>query len=202
MVERSLLINTYVLEELNISCLEFLYLYFLYSEKNLGIPFNDIDEKKLQEKKLIKLITNEKTILRQKSIDLIEFSLVEANVSFNEKKKEVKKPSRAKLKELDEFVDVFRNKWQGLKPGAMGGKNACKVKLRKWMLENPEYSFEEILAAADLYLTTEGRDTKFLQRADYFIYKNDINRNEASRLSAYIDDVVIGETGDWTSKLN
>ena len=70
------------------------------------------------------------------------------------------------------------------------------------MSENQEYSFEQILKAADLYLSTEGRDTRFLQRADYFIYKNDIQRNEMSRLSAYIDDVTLGVTEDWTSNLN
>tara|TARA_R110000851_G_scaffold315229_3_gene477586 strand:- start:11109 stop:11324 length:216 start_codon:yes stop_codon:yes gene_type:complete len=71
------------------------------------------------------------------------------------------------------------------------------------MADNPEVTPDQILAAADLYITTEGRDPRFLQRADYFIYKQDSSKSEASRLSAYVDDILMGSTNDdWTSRLN
>lgn len=86
----------------------------------------------------------------------------------------------------------------------MGGKQACIQKLSRWMKENPEVTPEQILEAADLYLSTEGRNPQYLQRADYFIYKQDSSKEEGSRLSAYVDDLLIGPTEDedWTSKLN
>jgi|TARA_R110000822_G_scaffold152112_3_gene291280 hypothetical protein len=199
----SIILSTNVLEEVGISAVEFLFLHFIHTEENFGMTFNEIDVEKLQEKKLIKISSKNEIILRQQSIDLIEFSLIEVDISFNNKKKKVTKSSRTINKEVDDFVDEFRHKWHGLKAGAMGGKQACVQKLTRWMKDNPTVTPEKILSAADLYLSTEGRDVRFLQRADYFIYKQDSGRSEASRLSAYVDDIVIGTTNDdWTTKLN
>ena len=199
----SLILNTNVLKEVNISAIEFLYLYYIYSKENFGIDFKEVDKQKLEEKKLIKIIDNEKIILRQQSIDLIEFSLIEADVSFNKKKKNVKLSRRALDETVEEFVQEFRKKWHGLKSGAMGDKEACKQKLIRWMQEHPNISPKLILKAADLYLATEGRDPRFVQRADYFIYKQDVHKNDASRLSAFIEELEMGNTNeDWTSSLN
>jgi len=69
-------------------------------------------------------------------------------------------------------------------------------------MENPEYTFEQILNASELYINTEGRNTRYLQRADYFIFKQDVHKGEASRLSAFIDELdEIPTNGDWTSTL-
>ena len=84
----------------------------------------------------------------------------------------------------------------------MGSEKSCKEKLNRWMKENPKYSFEDILKASDLYLATEGANVKFLQRADYFIFKQDSYKNEMSRLSAFIDEININHVQDWTSNLN
>tara|TARA_R110000822_G_scaffold302649_2_gene426958 strand:+ start:14553 stop:15119 length:567 start_codon:yes stop_codon:yes gene_type:complete len=188
---------------MDINLLEFLYLFAIYSNEDLGVNFDDVDEEKLQEKKLIKII-NKKIILRQQSIDLIEFSLIEADVSFKQNKKKISKSSRTINKEVEKFVDEFRHKWHGRKAGAMGGKQACIQKLSRWMKENPEVTQEQILEAADLYLTSEGRNPQYLQRADYFIYKEDSTKEEGSRLSAYVDDIIMGhkEDDDWTTQLN
>ena len=86
----------------------------------------------------------------------------------------------------------------------MGSPKACKQKLTRWLLENPDYSFDDVLEAADLYLKTEGLNTRFLQNAEYFIFKQNVNREESSRLSAYVDELGNPniETSDWTSKIN
>jgi len=200
----TILINAKALQEIGISAIEFLFLHFVHTKEDFGITsFNDVDVNKLQEKKLIKISSEQNIILRQQSIDLIELSLVEADISFKTIKKKVSRSVREINKEVESFVDEFRKKWHGLKPGAMGGKQACVQKLKRWMKDNPEVTPEQILEAADLYIKTECRDPRFVQRADYFIYKQDSSKNEASRLSAYVDEILFGTIDDdWTSKLN
>lgn len=201
----SLMMNRKILDEMDVTVIEFLYLYYLYSSESFGLNFDEIDVDELENKKLVKRITNTKTILRQQSIELIEFSLIEADISFKKREKKIIKSARSVGKVVEEFVDEYRDRWKGLKPGAMGGRNSCVQKLIRWMKENPQIQKEQILKAADLYLSTEGRNSQFLQRADYFIYKQEGNSKiENSRLSAYIDDILTGEVtnDDWTSQLN
>jgi len=160
-----------------------------------------IDLEKLENKLFIKKIEN-KIYLREKSIKLIEFLSIEIEMSFNTNKKEIKKSKRVISLEVEERIHEFRDKWRGLKAGSMGSEKSCKEKLNRWMKENPKYSFEDILKASDLYLATEGANVKFLQRADYFIFKQDSYKNEMSRLSAFIDEININHVQDWTSNLN
>ena len=200
-MNKSLILDFIVLKEQNITIEEFLKLYSIYSNEIIYLVEDMIDLEKLEENLFIKQIEN-KIYLREKAIKLIEFLSIETDLSFNTDKKEIKKSKRAIDSLLDERVDEFRNKWQGLKPGSMGSKKACKEKLNRWMKENPEYSYEDILKAADLYLATEGANIRFLQRADYFIFKQDTYKDEMSRLSAFIDELGNNNVQDWTTNLN
>ena len=200
-MNKSLILDFIVLKEQNITIEEFLKLYSIYSNETIYLVEDMIDLEKLEENLFIKQIEN-KIYLREKAIKLIEFLSIETDLSFNTDKKEIKKSKRAIDSLLDERVDEFRNKWQGLKPGSMGSKKACKEKLNRWMKENPEYSYEDILKAADLYLATEGANIRFLQRADYFIFKQDTYKDEMSRLSAFIDELGNNNVQDWTTNLN
>jgi len=83
----------------------------------------------------------------------------------------------------------------------MGSQKSCEMKLTRWMKENSEYSFDDILKAVDIYLESLNGDYRFLQRADYFVFKQENNREESSRLSAYIDEIGITQSGDWTTTL-
>ena len=67
------------------------------------------------------------------------------------------------------------------------------------MKNNPDYSKEDIIKAAKIYINSLDNYT-FLQQADYFIYKKDAY-GESSRLSAFIDDIS-KPTDDWTSQIN
>lgn len=200
-MNKSLILDFIVLKEQNITIEEFLKLYSIYSNEIIYLVEDMIDLEKLEENLFIKQIEN-KIYLREKTIKLIEFLSIETDLSFNTDKKEIKKSKRAIDSLLDERVDEFRNKWQGLKPGSMGSKKACKEKLNRWMKENPEYSYEDILKAADLYLATEGANIRFLQRADYFIFKQDTYKDEMSRLSAFVDELGNNNVQDWTTNLN
>jgi len=100
------------------------------------------------------------------------------------------------------LVNNFRSKFKGLKLGSMGNPQAVKDKLKRWMKDNPQITHKEILNAVDNYLESLNGDYRFLQRADYFIYKQNLKKEEVSRLSLHIEEnqkeVV---NSDWTTSL-
>jgi len=114
--------------------------------------------------------------------------------------KDPKNISREIADTINSRFNEFRNKFKGLKLGSMGAPKSCREKLYRWWVENPEYSFDDILKASDIYIQSLQGDYRFLQRADYFIYKKE-GKEESSRLSAFIDELE-HSNNDWTSKLN
>ena len=201
-MNKALIINFKLLEEIGITVNEFLYLYNHYMQEHLFEVNNQYEKRiKLQDLKFIKIDNNDNLVLRQSAIDLIELLTIDSNSKLEEDKN-IKKSDRAVNLEIKDRIQEFRGLWKGLKPGSMGSLQSCKDKLTRWMKSNPEYSFDDIIKAAKLYLSTEGMNLRFLQRADYFIYKQENNREESSRLSAFIDEIDNGYEDDWTSNLN
>lgn len=200
--ERVTVIDLIVLEEYGVSLNELGAIISIYHDDD-KLDFNDagVDYEKLQENKFIKIIKDSEKnhyLLRQKGQDLIA-TLVGRGIEVKKKTKKKKQINVDVLTRLQEF----RSKWKGLKPGSMGSLSSCRDKLTRWMQENPDYTFEEVLKAADAYLESLQGDYRFLQRADYFIYKQENNREEASRLSAFIDEIDLDTSqSDWTTKLN
>lgn len=182
------------LKEQNISPEEFLALIYL---NNNGGTTKEILIA-LQEKQFIKLIDTE-VILREKSKLLLDFLSIESNYSNYKDKKIVKKSNRVINEGFDEFIGKYRNLWKGLKVGSMGSENACKEKMLRWMNENPNYTKEDILKAAKIYINSLN-NYQYLQAAHYFIYKKD-GKEEDSRLSAFIEEKEVDNT-DWTTKLS
>ena len=126
---------------------------------------------------------------------------IDAEIIREEVKVHIHKSTRTIEEIVSSRVKEFRAIWSGLKPGSMGDPKACKVKLIKWMKENPEYDFDEILDASRAYIGSLD-NYNYLQRADYFIYKQESNKTNVSRLSSFIGEK--GEdtdTGDWTTNL-
>ncbi len=202
-MKESFILNFNILKEFELSVEEFIFLINLYMKKDNGNI--NISIKKLEENKFIKIIkkdSEEIIILRSKSMDLLEFLITDIDISFNKKKKIIKKSKRVINQEIDDRIDEYRHKWKGLKAGSMGTPKTCKQKLTRWMKENPSYSFNDILKAADLYLLEFNSNTTFLQNAEYFIFKQNINKEESSRLSAYIDEIGMDNSKDWTSQIN
>lgn len=203
-MKESLVLNFQVLKDLNISIDEFLYIYKVHKPE-LNIKETSVDLVKLQENRFIKIITEDEkkiTTLRDKSIKLIKFLTVEIDDTLEEDTIAIKKSVRAINAEVKDNIHKFRNIWKGLKPGAMGGSKSCEIKLMRWRKENPEYTFEDILKAANIYIESLRGDYRFLQKADYFIFKQENNREESSRLSAFIDEIDTDMNADWTSNLN
>ncbi len=174
---------------------ELIVLLRLYNNESLK-PSNEDYVGILERKLFIKIVDIDnsiKYILREKAKLLIESLKVEDKDIYREKSENVKS-----ITSFEQFVKNYRNLWNGLKPGAMGSKADCENKMRKWMINNPEYSQDDIMKAARSYINSVN-DLRFLQQADYFIYKKD-KYTESSRLSALIDEDEIIEDG-WSSDI-
>ena len=193
MKDKAYIIDFNLLAEQNLSIEEFLVLIHLDDEL-----YNNSMRvlKPLEEKQFIKIINDEKIILREKGKLFIELISIE-KLSSTKNNKQTVKSDRLINVELDSFINDFRNKFKGLKPGSMGSEASCKMKMYRWMKENPSYTPEQILKAADIYIKSLN-NYQYLQRADYFIYKKD-GKDESSGLAAYIDEIEVDD--DWTTNL-
>lgn len=212
-MNKQIILDAEVLAKNNLSINEFLCLLKIhFSELNVNMDYDDLylHYQSLENKKFIKITIKEeneiksiKYILREKSKVLIENSFTDKKVSVKKDSIKKKLSQRFINDAVEEGIEEYRNSWKGLKPGSMGSPKNCKDKLKRWMLENPEYTFDDILKAVSIYINQFNGDYRFLQQADYFIFKKD-GKEESSRLSAFIDeiDLVGNNSNDWTNTLN
>ena len=200
-MKEAFILDLNFLKEQNLSVIEFITLLQL-NEIDTGLQLDLDILHNLQEKQFVKLIIDKfgtNTIIREKSKLLLDFLSIESNYSNYKEKKVVKKSNRVINEGFDEFIEEYRKLWKGLKPGSMGSENACKEKMLRWMGENPNYTKEDILKAAKIYINSLN-NYQYLQAAHYFIYKKD-GKEEDSRLSAFIEEKEVDNT-DWTVKLS
>ena len=200
-MKEAFILDLNFLKEQNLSVIEFVTLLQL-NEIDTGLQLDLDILHNLQEKQFVKLIIDKfgtNTIIREKSKLLLDFLSIESSYSDYKSKKVVKKSTRTISEGFDEFIEEYRNLWKGLKVGSMGSPMACKEKMLRWMGENPNYSKEDILKAAKIYINSLN-NYQYLQAAHYFIYKKD-GKEEDSRLSAFINETESDNT-DWTIKLS
>lgn len=200
-MKEAFILDLNFLKEQNLSVIEFITLLQL-NEIDTGLQLDLDILHNLQEKQFVKLIIDKfgtNTIIREKSKLLLDFLSIESNYPNYKEKKIIKKSNRVINEGFDEFIEEYRNLWKGLKVGSMGSPMACKEKMERWMKENPNYSKEDILKAAKIYINSLN-NYQYLQAAHYFIYKKD-GKEEDSRLSAFIEEKEVDNT-DWTTKLS
>ena len=200
-MKEAFILDLNFLKEQNLSVIEFVTLLEL-NEIDTGLQLDLDILHNLQEKQFVKLIIDKfgtNTIIREKSKLLLDFLSIESSYSDYKEKKIIKKSNRVINEGFDEFIEEYRKLWKGLKPGSMGSENACKEKMLRWMGENPNYTKEDILKAAKIYINSLN-NYQYLQAAHYFIYKKD-GKEEDSRLSAFIEEKEVDNT-DWTTKLS
>lgn len=192
-----ILLNLNIIAVSNININQLLTLIFIYCNTihkqhfDYIIDLKDIDI--LQEKKMIRVISPGSYILRDLGKKIIELSI---NVKIEDKKPiEVYEEHK-----LEDLVDAIRDKFKGLKRGAMGDRKALIEKLTRWRINNPEITAEQILEAVVNYLDSQSNLT-YIQRADYFIYKKS-GQTETSRLSIWVDELKTPtENSDWASEI-
>ena len=200
-MKEAFILDLNFLKEQNLSVIEFITLLQL-NEIDTGLQLDLDILHNLQEKQFVKLIIDKfgtTQILREKSKLLLDFLSIESSYSDYKEKKIIKKSNRVINEGFDEFIEEYRKLWKGLKPGSMGSENACKEKMLRWMGENPNYTKEDILKAAKIYINSLN-NYQYLQAAHYFIYKKD-GKEEDSRLSAFINETE-PDNIDWTVKLS
>ena len=200
-MKEAFILDLNFLKEQNLSVIEFITLLQL-NEIDTGLQLDLDILHNLQEKQFVKLIIDKfgtNTIIREKSKLLLDFLSIESSYSDYKEKKIIKKSNRVINEGFDEFIEEYRSLWKGLKLGSMGSPNACKEKMERWMKENPNYTKEDILKAAKIYINSLN-NYQYLQAAHYFIYKKD-GKEEDSRLSAFIEEKEVDNT-DWTVKLS
>jgi len=91
--------------------------------------------------------------------------------------------------EINNWIDDYRKLFKGFKMGAMGDKKACTTKMITFFKEYPEYANKEIIFKAVKMYINSVNDTRYLMRADYFIFKNDQNSNRVSNLAIHAEEV-------------
>ena len=200
-MKEAFILDLNFLKEQNLSVIEFVTLLQVSGIQTDFFLNNEILNS-LQDKQFIKRVQDgfgTLNIIREKSKLLLDFLSIESNHSNYKEKKIVKKSNRVINEGFDEFIEEYRKLWKGLKPGSMGSENACKEKMLRWMGENPNYSKEDILKAAKIYINSLN-NYQYLQAAHYFIYKKD-GKEEDSRLSAFVEEKEVDNT-DWTVKLS
>jgi hypothetical protein len=188
MEKASYILDLNLLEEQNLSIEEFVALIYIIQGKK-----GQNDYISLQEKQFVKITEDNDVILREKGKLFIELISVD----------KIAKTKAKKIVYDDEFLDFiaeYRLLWKGKKVGSMGASASCLEKMQRWMKENPTYTKDEIIRAAKLYLDTI-ENLRYLQRADFFIFKQEENREESSRLSAFIEEIDDRPVEDWTTQI-
>lgn len=103
--------------------------------------------------------------------------------------------------ELEEWIEEWRDMFSSKKVGAGGNKQGVYKKMQTFLKENPTITKDEIFSATDMYFQSLD-NTKYMQQADYFIYKG-TGKDISSRLSQWVE--VVKKSGanasDWYEQI-
>lgn len=91
--------------------------------------------------------------------------------------------------DITNWIDEYRKLFKGLKMGAMGDRKACITKMITFYKEYPDYANKDVIFKAVSMYIHSVNDTRYLMRADYFIFKNDQNNNKVSNLAIHAEEV-------------
>lgn len=166
------LIKKKILDKYKISPNQFFYLYLKSKNKNAANYITDSELSDLSERNFIKIdVAMNVVSVRRSALEI-----------FKDEETDVKN-----------WIQEYRNVFKGIKPGSMGDSLACLTKMNKFLKVYPEYDKDIIIKAAQLYVETL-EDYRYLQRADYFISKADVDRVKESRLASFCEEVKEGNS--------
>jgi hypothetical protein len=163
----------------------FFFLYRLVNNIEIDVE-GDINHELLIRYNYIRLENN--TIsFTQNGINFIKDTAKELKRAIA---KEIKNADQALKDQINDWIVEYRNLYKGTKVGIMGDPKSCLEKMCRFFVEYPQYANKDlILNATKKYIETEAfTNYKYLQRADYFIYKI-TGKEESSRLASFCSDI-------------
>lgn len=179
-------------------------LFLLYATKHKQLLYNYTDCEyaealnNLQDRKFIK-ITNLVLLnyeLRPEGERLVK-QLDELFKTQVITTKKLKEESVDIMDDISGWIDDYRSLFKGKKVGAMGDKTSCIAKMARFFKQYPEHADKDkVMKAAEKYINSEGlnQNYKFLQRADYFIFKESSSKDEISKLASFCDELGVDDT--------
>lgn len=115
-----------------------------------------------------------------KYLDAVNVSIPKARALFGE------------INSSEDWIDEYRSLFAGKKIGGMGTRTACIQKMNKF-LETYSFTRKTILMATQRYISSCKKDSyAYMQRADYFIFKDetvDNSRVTTSNLATLCEEV-------------
>ena len=175
------------------SDLSLIELMLLYDHKNSDLIDTTQLFNELENKKYVKW-TDEGVVLREKGLKVL--SLIEM-----EKNNPVKELIESK-DDIEDWIEEYRALFKSTGPGKTADVKTLVKKMRWFYKEYPELADKDlIMEATERYISTESLSSyRYLQRADYFISKEDSSKIKISRLASYCQDIL--DEGDMFDEDN
>ncbi len=162
--------------------------FFLYKHVN-NIDIDDIQDYGvgLIQNNFIDFSDPIKITVTEQGYDFVKYVVSELKKEINKEKKLGNINTR---KEIKDWIDEYRALFKGTKIGIMGDPKSCLDKMVRFFEEYPELADKDLIfKATKKYIDSEAmQNYKYLQRADYFIYKL-VGKDETSRLASFCSDV-------------
>lgn len=182
---------------------EYVYLYYLVNNKLCPVTVK-INHKSLEEKQFIKILHN-KTIARQKTINLFKNNISNKDSAEKQIAKAVIN-SKKLLNDVENWIDSWRDLFPaGVKTAGYrvkGTRGGCIKKMKSFIKANEGVSKEQIFTATKTYIAEKAMVRyQYMKIADYFISKDG-----ASLLESYIELSIINahqkKTEEFDSSTN
>ncbi len=189
-----------ILAEKGLDYNSFFFLYERVNNINVNNWRSQYDKDRLLELCLIEWDSETVDIyITYEGYDFIKYVVSELKKEINKEKKLGNINTRQEIKQ---WIDEYRALFKGTKIGIMGDPKACLDKMVRFFEEYPELADKDLIfKATKKYIDSEAMNNyKYLQRADYFIYKI-VGKDEVSRLAGFCTDAEENEITSMTQML-
>lgn len=172
-----IIINLNKLVNLNLSPTEYCYLICLLKKEDYIGLLNENQKinllKSLEEKRYLKIMSDNEVILRQKALNILDDI------------------SPGSVEEwIDDWRKLFPERVKSSGRPVRGDKKACLKKMIAFCKEYPEYTKEQIFDATKIYVFEKKKDDySYMVCADYFIYKETTKGQRVSYLASLLEDL-------------
>jgi hypothetical protein len=90
------------------------------------------------------------------------------------------------VENIDDKIDEYRTLFRGVRIGNMGNKQNVIGLMKKFLIENPDVTYNEIISATLYYI--QNTDFQYIMNAENFIYKMDNTGKMISKLQVVLEE--------------